>query len=284
MTQEERQNRKVATAGVFSRAALTYDTYGPRFFSLFGRELVERAHITPGTKVLDVATGRGAVLFPAAEKIGTSGYVTGIDIAGAMVAHTNSEIAYRKLPNVRVAEMDAEYLGDFESDAFDIVLCGFGLFFFPNLPAALQEFFRVLKPGGWLGATSWGAIDPKWSWISEVGLRPHPRSADQTCANARPAGMHDGTWWQTLQAQLEGIGFVNHRREYEERELAFADANDWWQSEWSHGGRAHLEKMTPEQLEDAKNRAFDHLAQMEAMHGAITSVYGVNYTFAQKPH
>jgi len=55
---------KHEVAGIFGRAAPTYDRVGPRFFSHFGRRLVTLAQIPGGAKVLDVATGRGAVLFP----------------------------------------------------------------------------------------------------------------------------------------------------------------------------------------------------------------------------
>ena len=56
--------RKQQVSGLFDRAANTFDHVGPRFFSHFGRRLVELAHIPIGAHVLDVATGRGAALFP----------------------------------------------------------------------------------------------------------------------------------------------------------------------------------------------------------------------------
>jgi hypothetical protein len=62
--------RKQKVSGVFSQVAVTYDRVGPRFFSHFGRRLVALAQIPGGAHVLDVATGRGAVLFPAAECVG----------------------------------------------------------------------------------------------------------------------------------------------------------------------------------------------------------------------
>jgi ubiquinone/menaquinone biosynthesis C-methylase UbiE len=66
---------------VFSEAASTYDCIGPRYFSHFGQRLVDLAQIVPGTKVLDVATGRGAVLFPASTRVGSRGHVIGIDFS-----------------------------------------------------------------------------------------------------------------------------------------------------------------------------------------------------------
>jgi ubiquinone/menaquinone biosynthesis C-methylase UbiE len=71
---------KAETAGVFSRVAPTYDTVIP-FFQTFGRHLVAAASLRPGERVLDLACGRGAVLFPAALAVGEQGSVLGIDIA-----------------------------------------------------------------------------------------------------------------------------------------------------------------------------------------------------------
>ncbi len=62
------------------------------------------------------------------------------------------------MTNADVRLMDAEQLA-FQDAFFDRVLCGFALFFFPDLDRALGEFYRVLKPGGYLAATTWGATD-----------------------------------------------------------------------------------------------------------------------------
>ncbi len=107
----DRQERetKERIAGVFSRAAPTYDQIGPQFFSYFGRRLVELAHIPGGAAVLDVACGRGAALLAAAEQAGRGGRVVGVDIASGMVSRTSAEIKRIGLQNVEVFEMDAEH-------------------------------------------------------------------------------------------------------------------------------------------------------------------------------
>lgn len=84
MSDKERAAKEFITA-IFDRAAPTYDRVGPRFFTYFGRRLVDFAQIPSGAKVLDVAVGRGAVLFPAVARVGPSGAVTGIDLAQSMV-------------------------------------------------------------------------------------------------------------------------------------------------------------------------------------------------------
>ncbi len=79
------QIRKEQVAGLYSRVATTYGRIGPDVFAPFGRWLVAHTNLSPGERVLDVATGRGAALFAAAEKVGSAGFVVGIDLAEQMV-------------------------------------------------------------------------------------------------------------------------------------------------------------------------------------------------------
>ena len=62
------QDKKDILQGVFTRSAASYEHI--RYFPIFGEWLVETAQIPKGARVLDVACGRGAVLFPAAQRVG----------------------------------------------------------------------------------------------------------------------------------------------------------------------------------------------------------------------
>ena len=135
--------RKTETAARFNRMATDFDPQG--VFAHFGQRLVEVVGVEPGQRVLDVATGRGAVLFPAIERVGTAGEAVGVDLAEGMVKAANEE-AERRGWGQRVRAMDAEQL-DFPDAAFDRVLCGFGVMFFPHLDQALAGFRRVLSRG-----------------------------------------------------------------------------------------------------------------------------------------
>lgn len=73
------------TLRVFSQAATIYDRVGPPIFSYFGQCLVDLADLHSDDKVLDVAAGRGALLFPIAEKVRPTGHVTAIDFSPDMV-------------------------------------------------------------------------------------------------------------------------------------------------------------------------------------------------------
>ena len=68
---------KMQTRALFDRLASDYDVAGPGCFAYFGQRLVATVGIEPGQRVLDVATGRGAVLFPAAEGVGRGARLSG---------------------------------------------------------------------------------------------------------------------------------------------------------------------------------------------------------------
>jgi ubiquinone/menaquinone biosynthesis C-methylase UbiE len=178
---------KAGTAGGFGRAASTYDTVIP-FFETFARYLVEVAAPNPGDRVMDVACGRGACLRVAAEDVGSSGYVLGVDLSRAMIDIAGEDLARLKLAaSVEVRVGDAEHL-DLPDDCFDVVVCGFGVFFFPDPGAALSEVRRVLRDGGRFAGSTFVGSGGGYPWIGEVlhAIRPTavmpPRSPVATAA------------------------------------------------------------------------------------------------------
>jgi SAM-dependent methyltransferase len=111
MSDRERR-RKEGLARLFDQVASTYDHVGPRFFSHFGRRPVEVTQIPTGAVVLDVATGRGAILFPAAEQVGPQGHAVGIDLSARMVRETvcrNQELWFEVVTPLSVVDPPKSY-------------------------------------------------------------------------------------------------------------------------------------------------------------------------------
>ena len=79
-------NKREESLRVFSQVATIYDRIGPQIFSYFGQRLVDLADLDSSDNVLDVAAGRGAVLFPVAAKVGPTGHVIAIDFSPDMGA------------------------------------------------------------------------------------------------------------------------------------------------------------------------------------------------------
>ena len=266
-------------AQVFDRTAPTYDHVGPRLFSYFGRRLVELAGVCEGASVLDVGCGRGAILFPATEKVGRSGKVIGIDIADAMLQQTAREIESLGLVNAQVRHMDAEALA-FPQACFDFVICGFALYEFYDLDPALAESLRVLKPDGVFAASLWGrSVDKRWDSFRSVvrayrdRLKPEPEAR-----NAPP--LRDPA---AIEAVFSKAGFVNIQTVVEEKEFYLKDVDEWWAFEWSHGNRFLWERMEPPVLEQCRHELFEVIGKLRQESG-IPIVFQMLLTRANKPH
>ena len=248
---------------VFNQAASTYDQVGPGSFSYFGQQLVDLAEISSGAKVLDVAAGRGALLFPAATKVGPTGHVTGIDFAPNMVRETTRDIESRKLRNAEIGQMDAEQM-NFAGASFDYVLCGFALWMFADPARVLDEFRRVLRGGGCVALSTWAADSPSLTWCHEV-LRPFVYSPAAMDLPAKIDVRFDTP--SQIETALQQAGFKNIRITVEENEFIYADEEQYWSTLWSAGIRRQLEKMTPALLEQAKSEVFRKLQMLKKPDG-----------------
>jgi len=107
-------NIKQHIAGIFTRVAPTYNKVGFGFFNYFGKRLVELAEIPKDAKVLDVTSGRGALLFPALKKVVLHGSVIGIDLAEEMVQKTIEKIIKSGFSNAKMMQM--EISGDIRAE------------------------------------------------------------------------------------------------------------------------------------------------------------------------
>lgn len=130
---------------VSGSAAERYEEYlVPVIFTPWAEHLLNLADLKPDSALLDVACGTGIVARMARERIGAGGRVTGLDLNPEMLSLARREADGM---NIEWVQSDATTM-PFDDDSFDVLTCQQGLQFFPNKPAALTEFRRVLKPGG----------------------------------------------------------------------------------------------------------------------------------------
>jgi ubiquinone/menaquinone biosynthesis C-methylase UbiE len=116
--------------------------------------LVADARLRQGHAVLDLGSGTGYPAILAAQTVGTSGSVTGIDLAGDMLAVAQRKAKRLGLLNVTFRTGDATTL-PFETASFDAVISRFCLMFLPDVPKASTEIARVLKPNRWFAVMVW---------------------------------------------------------------------------------------------------------------------------------
>jgi ubiquinone/menaquinone biosynthesis C-methylase UbiE len=146
---------------VAGSAAETYErALVPAVFAPWAPQVVALAEPKPGERVLDVACGTGVVARHAAERVGPTGSVMGLDLNAGMLriaasvaskmSGNSSPITWREASAIDMPLADA---------SFDVVYCQLGLQFFPDRPKALTEMYRVLTPEGRLSLMVWGDID-----------------------------------------------------------------------------------------------------------------------------
>ncbi|MBW3660783.1 MAG: methyltransferase domain-containing protein [Gemmatimonadetes bacterium] len=170
------ERSKAGTAGTPS-----FETYGgsapenyeryfvPAIGAPLAAPLVDLASLQSSDRVLDVACGTGVVARLAAERVGPTGSVSGLDVNPGMLAAARAATPRDIEIDWHESSADAIPLPD---GAYDVVLCQMGLQFFPDKRAALREMRRVLAPGGRLALNVPGPT-PRVLTILAEGLARH---------------------------------------------------------------------------------------------------------------
>ncbi|MFN6527868.1 class I SAM-dependent methyltransferase [Nostoc sp. ChiSLP03a] len=184
----------------FYGSRTTYDHEEGTRHPLEAKILLEFVPLHSGQKILDVATGTGLVAIPATQKVGSEGYVIGIDMTPGMLHQARLKIAAAKLQNIELIEADAEYL-NFSDRSFDAVFCCEAIVLFPDILTTLQKWYRLLKTGGYVAFT----CPPETTYMASLQQRictkvlgeslPHilePLGTPEKCRNLlNQAGFRD---------------------------------------------------------------------------------------------
>ena len=142
-------------ARVYGAAADHFTDPSLDFWDRFGAETVRRASLRRGDVVLDLCCGAGASALPAAQAVGPSGRVIGVDVAEPLLRLARARASAQGLANAEFRLADAGHTG-LPSGSCDAVICVFGVFFVADMTSFLAEMWRLLRPGGRLAVTTWG--------------------------------------------------------------------------------------------------------------------------------
>ena len=127
----------------------------PLIFDPYARDLARRVAERRPERVLEIAAGTGAVTRAMVAALPDGVAITASDLNQGMLDQAG-EIGTARPVEWRKA--DALQL-PFEDDAFDAVVCQFGVMFFPDKGKAFAEARRVLRPGGALLFSAWDRIE-----------------------------------------------------------------------------------------------------------------------------
>jgi ubiquinone/menaquinone biosynthesis C-methylase UbiE len=261
-------------ASTYNAAADFYDASPLGFWDYFGRRTIERASLPIGSRVLDICCGAGASALPAAEAVGQTGAVMGVDLAKELLELARAKAIQRRLRNIEFEIGDMLSLR-FPVASFDAVVCVFGIFFVPDMSKAVSELWSRIRPGGKLAVTTWGpnfcepANDAFWCSIKNVrpelykGFNPWDRIND-------PAG---------LRKILDEGGVASPKIIAENRLHPIKSPEDWWTIVLGSGYRGTIEQLNPTERQKVKeaNLAFIRDEKVSAVETNVV------YALAAKP-
>lgn len=204
--------------GITTDSVQHYDELGLDFQLKAANYQVEALNVQ-GKEVLDVAAGTGALSFVLLER-GAKRVICG-DISQKMLDQCRRKADALGLKSDRVGfqVLDAEEL-PFADNSFDTVITGMATGLFPDLPKAIAEMVRVVKPGG---LVSIGAHGPEHYW--------EPIDAFVRSTNIRYLIGYRPEWWPRTEKEIQnmmikaGLSHVNSKREV-------------WRNQFTTGGEA----------------------------------------------
>ena len=185
----------------YSRLAPVYELWARITEARPRRRVLELAEVRDGEAILEVASGTGAQLAVLAQR-NPSGRTVGLELAEGMLAQTRKRLSAACLAGVELVCGNALEL-PFEDESFDLVVNGYMLDLLArdDIPRALAEFKRVMRPGGRLVLSNMTKGERRrhriWDSLYSHGLN--------LTANCR------GVLAVPLLAEL---GFTDLRREY----------------------------------------------------------------------
>jgi phosphatidylethanolamine/phosphatidyl-N-methylethanolamine N-methyltransferase len=190
---------KDAVAKAYARWAPIYDVV---FGSVFerGRKASIAAAERIGGRILEVGVGTGLSL----PEYTWTNRVTGVDLSAPMLRKAKARAHEHRLTNVDgLAVMDARHLG-FQDAVFDVVVAQYVITAVPDPEATLDEFARVLRPGGEIVL------------VNHLGAEIGPRAAFERAFAplARRLGWQPEFRWQRLAqwaARHGGVRLIERR-------------------------------------------------------------------------
>ncbi|MFD9740405.1 class I SAM-dependent methyltransferase [Umezawaea sp. NPDC059074] len=263
-------------AGVFDRAADTYDEVGVPWFRPIALGLAEELAVAAGERVLDIGCGRGALLAPLAEAAGSTGYVLGIDLAPRMVRLTAED--FRDVPQVEVRVADAVAPG-LPASSFDVVGASLVLFFLPDPVGAVTAWAELLVAGGRLGVATFGPQDERWREVDALFTPYLPAQLldARTSGQRGPFASDEG-----VEGLLLDGGFFDVRTAHRDVEAVFRDADHLVEFSWSHGQRVMWEAVPETERGGVRERMVELARGYGDGAGGFSFTQRVRYTVGRR--
>ena len=253
------ETSNAATGQVVSAAARVYaQFFVPALFGAWAEPVARIADLHPGQRVLDVGCGTGVHARAAAQRVGPTGSVVGLDPNAGMLA-----VAASSIEPVQWRRGVAEAL-PFEDAALDRIVSGFVLMFLTDPQRALAEMVRVLTPGGRLTVTTWTSLPTSPGYAAMVDLLDEAAGPQAADALRAPFSLGESAELHAL--LVAAFDHVTVRRVDGQAQFPSIEA-------WVHTdirGWTLADSLTESQYQWLLNAAQDRLACFTGPEGTVT--------------
>ncbi len=266
-----------------NRAVEKHDQLGHGLPEKTDRRLVELLAPEPGSICLDIATASGTLATALSDRIGSEGKVVAIDLAPAMLEFAERKARAHKVKNIKFKQMDAQHL-QFEDNSFDLVVCSLAVFYFPDIKGALNEMFRVLKPGGRVALSS---ADPAtiFTPLSAPYVEQLHKAAEKLKLDP-PAYSDTAMLTRTKDGLVQLLKEADFRKievQDDEIPVRFTTFEDWWKhGRGSTWGDLLLDQM-PEEQREAFKKSHEEAMKHFFGEGGAKAATPIIFAFGQKP-
>lgn len=249
-------DRRAFVRELFDTVAAGYDTPALRFFPANAEALAAYIDPAPGTKVLDAATGTGAVALALAERQ-PAAQVLGIDFSEGMLAQARRKASQRGLGNVAFRCMDLD-ASDLPDGHFDAATCAFGIFFLDDMTEGLRTIANAVRSGGLVATAGFcenlfrGPGEQFLTDIRRFGIEPPPPVWRQIAGEVSTADLFRAAGLTATETRVLSLGYH------------LPDPAQWWEVLWNAGYRGLLSQLAPEDLLRFRE---EHLAAVAALAG-----------------
>jgi ubiquinone/menaquinone biosynthesis C-methylase UbiE len=266
-----------------NRAVEAHDQLGHGLPEKTDRRMTDLLAPERGIRCLDIATASGTLAIALADRIGKDGKVDAIDLSPARLEFAERKARAHKVRNVEFKEMDAQHL-EYDDDTFDLVACSLALFYFPDIPGALKEMYRVLKPGGRLAIST---ADPATVFTPLSGpYVEHLHKAAEELKLDPPAYSETAMLTRNekgLGKLLKEAGFEHVDIKSDNIPISFSSFEDWWKhGRGSTWGDLLLDSMPEAQREAFKKKHREAIKPFFGDEGAEAHT-PILFAFAEKP-
>jgi ubiquinone/menaquinone biosynthesis C-methylase UbiE len=241
----------------FDKVSSRYDQNS--FFGLSAKKMAELLPTTDSMSILDLSTGTGSVAIEVASKL-QDAKIEAIDLSREMLDIAANKAQQMNIENIRFTQCDVDSM-QYQPATFDVITCGYAMFFYPDMEATYRTICNTVKPGGQLFFSSFTeeAFNPYAELLLErlnlnYDLSPPTQIKDRLKTKQK---------WQAL---VETFNY--HTLEIVEQPIRYPiTVDEWWNLLNSAGYKSLLDRLTPDQLAEFKT---DHLAEIATLSNSGT--------------